>query len=163
MPNQEVATVAKLLVEELEPGGLGRAPAIRDDGLTSSEHETTVCSLSELMLGRELRLPIDLLFFGPREETLPSPTEYPHRVQERMEQAHDLAKETLKIESDRQKSCYDFRVDRCLYCAGDVVWLYNPRRKKGVTPKLQRPWEGPYLVTKRISDVLYCIQMTKQS
>ena len=126
----------------------------------SLEHETTGCSPSELMLGRKLRLPIDLLFSRPRKETLRSPTEYAHRLQERMERAHDFARGTLKIESERQKRRFDHRVDRCLYSAGDAIWLYNPRRKKGVTPKLQRPWEGPHLVTKRISDIVYRIQMT---
>ncbi len=40
------------------------------------------------------------------------------------------------------------------------VWLYNPHRKKGLTPKVQKPWEGPYLVIKRIIDLVYCIQLS---
>ena len=112
----------------------------------SSVHETTGCSPSELMLGRELRLPIDLLFsgLGRRPSRLPQSTLTSYKNEWN---GHDFARETLKIESDRQKRRYDHRVGRCLYSAGDAVWLYNPRRKKGVTPKLQRPWEGPYLVT----------------
>ena len=39
--------------------------------------------------------------------------------------------------------------------------LYNPQRKKGVSPKLQPNWDGPYLVIKRISDVVYRIQSSK--
>ena len=42
---------------------------------------------------------------------------------------------------------------------GDAVWLHNPQRKKGLSPKLQRPWQGPYLVLKRINDVIYRIQL----
>ena len=84
----------------------------------SSVHETTGCSPSELMLGRNLRLPIDLLFSRPQEETLRSPTEYVHKLQQRMEKTHDFARETLKIESERQKRQYDHRVDRCLYDVG---------------------------------------------
>ena len=41
---------------------------------------------------------------------------------------------------------------------GDTVWLHNPQKKKGYSPKLQRPWEGPYIVTSRLSDVTYRIQ-----
>ena len=41
--------------------------------------------------------------------------------------------------------------------------LLNPKRKKGVTPKLQRPWDGPYLVIKRISDVVYRIQKSESA
>ena len=38
------------------------------------------------------------------------------------------------------------------------MWLYNPKRKKGISPKFSRPWEGPYLVTEPINDLLYRIQ-----
>ncbi|KAJ8973583.1 hypothetical protein NQ317_011837 [Molorchus minor] len=44
------------------------------------------------------------------------------------------------------------------YQAGDEVWLYNPARKKGRSPKLQKTWEGPYTVIKRINDLVYRIQ-----
>ena len=43
---------------------------------------------------------------------------------------------------------------------GDPVWLYNPTRK-GLIPKLTRPrpWQGPYIIVKRINDLVYCIQL----
>lgn len=39
-----------------------------------------------------------------------------------------------------------------------MVWLLNPQRKRGLSPKLQRQWEGPYKVLKRINDVIYRIK-----
>ena len=41
---------------------------------------------------------------------------------------------------------------------GDAVWLHNLKRKKGLCPKLQRPWDGPYIVIKCIDDLVYRIQ-----
>ena len=41
---------------------------------------------------------------------------------------------------------------------GDAVWLFNPQRKKGVTPKLARTWKTPYTVVKGINDIAYRIQ-----
>jgi hypothetical protein len=41
---------------------------------------------------------------------------------------------------------------------GDKVWLYRPTRKKVKSPKLQASWEGPYIITTRINDVIYRIQ-----
>jgi hypothetical protein len=41
------------------------------------------------------------------------------------------------------------------YNAGDAVWFYNPLRTKGLNPKLQRPWQGLFLITERINDVIY--------
>ena len=40
--------------------------------------------------------------------------------------------------------------------------LPNPKRKKGISPKLGRPWEGPYLVTRKWNDV-YSIQRSPKS
>ena len=39
------------------------------------------------------------------------------------------------------------------------MWLYNPQRKKGLTQKMQRPWQGPYVITKQINDLVYRIQL----
>ena len=32
------------------------------------------------------------------------------------------------------------------------------KKKKGRSPKLETPWEGPWMVTKQVTDVVYCIQ-----
>lgn len=46
---------------------------------------------------------------------------------------------------------------------GDPVWLHCPQRKKGVSPKLTRQWQGPYLVTKCLNDTVYRVQLKPQS
>ena len=46
---------------------------------------------------------------------------------------------------------------------GDPVRLHCPQRKKGVSPKLTRQWQGPYLVTKRLNDTVYRVQLKPQS
>ncbi|MPC20958.1 hypothetical protein E2C01_013924 [Portunus trituberculatus] len=38
------------------------------------------------------------------------------------------------------------------------VWLHNPRRRRGLSPKLQSPWEGPYTVVAVPSAVAYKIR-----
>ena len=42
---------------------------------------------------------------------------------------------------------------------GDPVWLHCPQREKGISPKLARQWQDPYLVTKRINDMVYRVQL----
>ena len=34
----------------------------------------------------------------------------------------------------------------------------SPQRKKGLSPKLQTNWDGPYKIIKRLNDVVYRIQ-----
>ena len=46
---------------------------------------------------------------------------------------------------------------------GDSVWLHNILRKKGKNPKLDCPWEGPYLVVPKLSDVTYQIQRSRRA
>ena len=37
------------------------------------------------------------------------------------------------------------------------VWLCTPQKKKGLSPKFQRYWKGPFTVVKRINDLVYKI------
>ncbi|GBM68000.1 hypothetical protein AVEN_218853-1 [Araneus ventricosus] len=32
--------------------------------------------------------------------------------------------------------------------------MYNPKRRRGLSPKLQQNWEGPYIVAKKLNDVV---------
>ena len=54
------------------------------------------------------------------------------------------------------KKTYDRRMPHPV-TAGDRVWLYNPRRKQGLSPMLQNPWEGSYTVVAALSAVT-CIR-----
>jgi len=48
----------------------------------------------------------------------------------------------------------DHRAAGGKYKESDAVWLYQPRRKKGLSSKLTPVWEAPYNVVKRLNDVL---------
>ena len=74
----------------------------------------------------------------------------------------DRVRGRLKIASDKMKTRYDIRSNSVGYQEGDQVWLFNPKRRRGRSPKLQSNWEGPYTVKKRINDVVYRIQQEGQ-
>ncbi|KAK3922734.1 Protein NYNRIN [Frankliniella fusca] len=46
--------------------------------------------------------------------------------------------------------------------AGDKVWFYNPVRKRGINPKLQRSWESGWKIAKVINDITMRIQREKR-
>ena len=50
-----------------------------------------------------------------------------------------------------------------LFQPGNSIWLHNISPRKGRNPKLDNPWEGPFLVTASSSDVVYRIQKTPRS
>ena len=122
-------------------------------------HEATGHSPSELMLGRHLRLPVDLVLERPEEESPYLTTSYADCLLRNLENAHQFARKNLKLASDKMKERYDISTQGKILECGDAVWLFNPQRKKGVTPKLARNWKGPYVVIKRINDVVYRIQL----
>ncbi|KAJ8934594.1 hypothetical protein NQ318_006416 [Aromia moschata] len=98
----------------------------------SSVHETTGQTPASIVMGRELRLPCDLKFGCTPGD--------------------DVAGEDYGA-SDRMKETYDINANDGRYQPGNQVWLYNPQRRRGLSPKLQSSWEGPYEVVTRINDV----------
>ena len=124
----------------------------------TSVHESTGCTPSEMMLGRDIQLPADVLTGRLEDVNYDGPDQYTDHLRDRLEQVHQYAREHLNVASERQKRNYDHKAQAGGYNRGDAVWLYSPKKVKGYSPKLQRPWDGPYLVTKRLSDVTYRIQ-----
>ena len=129
----------------------------------SAEHESSGFSPNEMMLGRRVHLPANLMWERPPEEISHVTSEYVRDLEDHMERAHQFARENLARNSLQQKNRYDRRVAGNRYERGDSVWLHNPSKKVGRSPKLQRPWEGPYLVIDRLSAVTYRIQRTSRS
>ena len=123
----------------------------------SSVQASTGNSPNQMMFGREVKLPIDLVL-GPPPETYESSEEYIHELRRQIDKVHNLARENLKVSSSNQKKQYDHRSKEVGFSEGDLVWYYCPARKKGLSPKLQKKWSGPYTVTRRISDILYEIK-----
>ena len=125
----------------------------------SAMHDTTGNTPAKMMLGRDPKLPVDLCFGRPEEEPIESMHDYVTTLQERLERIHHFAREHQDLMTERMKQRYDLSLRCPQLKTGNVVWLYNPQRKKGLSPKLQRPWQGPYTVTKRINDLVYRIQL----
>ena len=64
---------------------------------------------------------------------------------------HRRVRGELRVAGQAMKETYDKRMREAKYSTGDRVWLYNTRRKRGLSPKLQSPWEGPYTVVAALS------------
>ncbi|GFV75114.1 retrovirus-related Pol polyprotein from transposon 412 [Trichonephila clavipes] len=59
------------------------------------------------------------------------------------------------------KTRYDTKATGHQFKEGDKVWFYNPTRRKGLSPKLQSHWDGPYTILKIINDVVIRIPSAK--
>jgi hypothetical protein len=59
----------------------------------------------------------------------------------------------------RRKDHYDIKSNLMSYKVFDKVWYLNEIRKEGICPKLQLSYIGPCVVTKKLSDLSYEIQI----
>ena len=126
-------------------------------------HESTGMAPCVAMLGRELRGPVELAIPRPEQEPLPAGTQYATGLREKLELVHDLVRGRLQLVGLQAKARYDRKADTNGFKPGDAVWLFNPRVRRNQSPKLARPWEGPYRVVERVTDVVYRIQLTCRS
>ena len=58
---------------------------------------------------------------------------------------------------------YDHRTNYKTYKAGDSVFLFEPIRKKGICPKFESLWTGPWVILEKVSDLVYKICKTAES
>jgi hypothetical protein len=126
----------------------------------SSESESTGLTPNMLMLGREVRTPLELLF-GCREEVFVSYGDYVAGLRTRLQVAHEICQRYLGRTAKRRKDIYDARVRLKNYQPGDAVWYLHEQRKECVCTKLQPLYMGPCVVLKKYNDLVYCVQLSK--
>ncbi|CAC5367226.1 unnamed protein product [Mytilus coruscus] len=134
----------------------------------SSVYESTKFSPCKLMLGREIELPIDLIYGPhPQQEEFNNETqavnEHMIQITQNMWKVHEKASKNMVNASESQKKQYDIKSYQHSYQTGNVVWLYTPTRVKNVSPKLQIKWDSPYFIVTVLSDVTYKIQKNQSS
>ena len=131
----------------------------------SAPHETTAETPNMMALGREVTLPVDLFMDPPPEEGQEGPnwSQYAARLQERLRTVHEAARGHMTAQMVSQKRHYDKGVRLVDYEEGNIVWLHDPTRRKGRSPKLERPWKGPFLITCRINDVNMRVQASPRA
>jgi len=131
----------------------------------ASRHESTGFSPNMLFLGREVRMPIDLVMGLPAEQCGLNRTvdDFVQGLQERAQEAYGVAREHLGEAARRRKATYDIRVRQAEYGVGDWVWYWYPRRYQSRSVKWQKCYTGPYLVTRKIEPVNYVLQKSARA
>ena len=111
------------------------------------KNRQTQFTANMMMLGREVRRPIDLML-GVEYTNMQqnNPAEWVQKLRDTLKQVHEVAHTNLKGSLHQQKWDYDLRVNFKKYNIGDAVYKINSASKVGQSKKLQSPWLGPYLV-----------------
>jgi ribosomal protein L21E len=114
-----------------------------------------------LMLGREINVPVDLIFPGPQ----PEDSDYDRYVSElvtQIQETHELARDKLKTSQALYKRDYDVKTFTKSYSVGDPVYILDTATPKGKCAKLRPKWKGPGLVVRKITGYLYKVKLRKK-
>ncbi|XP_037959193.1 uncharacterized protein LOC119688593 [Teleopsis dalmanni] len=123
----------------------------------SARHNSTSTTPARAVFGADIRLPPDLKF-GITPLCGKMTCDYTGSKRDQLDEIHRFIRRRLLLTSDKMKARYDLRMNSEGFQEGDLVWFHNPQRKKGLSPKLQTYWQGPYRVITKINDVVYRIQ-----
>lgn len=120
-----------------------------------------------VIFGRDPCLPTHLLYGrmfdgGEGEEneenSSESPLEEVNERAERLRKVHELVSDIQKKYKDRMRQQFDKKHENVEYRIGDLVWCYNPVKKRGLSRKFQARWLGPYTIVDKFSDVTYRVR-----
>ena len=129
----------------------------------STPSESTSLSPNMMILGREVRSPLEVTFHTTFNKITnwQSAGDYVSSLRERLHRAHAVARHHLEVASNRRKARYDTKATYQQLKAKDLVWLINEKREEGICQKLQPVYEGPLVITKKYNDWIYEIQLNK--
>ena len=111
-----------------------------------------------LIYGREPRLPLDnLIRYTDTSELFSSVSDFRSRMLVAKREALELAMEHNQRAHMKIKDRYDLSHDDLEFSIGELVWLFTPNKKKGLSPKLMSRWSGPYRIVDKNSKVNYVL------
>ena len=116
-----------------------------------------------LMFGRELSLPDELFGISQLNQPEQDLPEYIQTLRSHLKRAHEVTRTNIGHAQRRQKRVYDRKLFTRTFEPGDSVYKLNTQIRVGQTTKFKPIYNGPYLVTKVISPVLYRIESQKKT
>ena len=130
--------------------------------IRSAVNRTTGFTPNLLMLGREVRTPVELMFPGaPTEKE--EVEEFIEKMRDSFLKAHETARKTLKVVLKRSKKLYDLKTRKTEFNKGDVVYVLNQSTGKGEAKKLNPKWQGPGVIIHQFSPILFQVRLKNRS
>ena len=112
-----------------------------------------------VMFGRSPSLPVDVMLGRMLQQKKKMP-QYGQNIQRSLKDTFLLVRQQLDAAHQHQKCSADkSSTGECLFQVGDIVWLYVPAVKSGLSRKLSSLWRGLYTVLDKVANVNYKIQL----
>lgn len=122
--------------------------------INTAHQETAGRAPAELMLGRQLHGPLELILRPP------TPDQAAYTLVERQNNMAEEVKLRVEVQQTRQASYYNARRKDAQFKAGDLVWIRThpiSSASSGFSAKLAPKWEGPAEVIKRMGPINYTV------
>lgn len=129
----------------------------------ATPHETTHITPNLMTIGREVKIPADLVYEyndGDGSDRTEGP-QIVEALKQKMRLAHQIARKNIKQKAARSKEIYDINIVKYNYAPGNLVWCLHELRKVGICPKLEKKFNGPFVVIKKMSETNFVIQINK--
>lgn len=132
--------------------------------LRSQINETRKVTPSVIMLGRQLKLPIDRALQGKTNSDYDADAEkMMSEFPDSMNEILNFVKSQMRETQARNKHYYDQKHREFEFEVGDLVWVRNQTKSdafQGITGKLLQKWIGPYKVLSK-KGMTYELNMEK--
>ena len=84
--------------------------------------------------------------------------QYATQLESTLTEAYEKVRMNTTRQLDHQTELYNKKVHGKPYEVGSHVWVLFPQVPRGKSKKLYRPWSGPFVVVKRLSNMTYRVQ-----
>ena len=91
----------------------------------------------------------------------PTLSDYVGCLKDELQTCHEMVKESMDVDQERQKTYYDRSTFGPQYDVGDLVMVFNPTMKTGQTKKFKSFYSGPHLIRELINDLNFVIEDVK--
>ncbi|XP_047485268.1 uncharacterized protein LOC125036565 [Penaeus chinensis] len=120
----------------------------------SAKQESLGYSPNELLFGKNIHGPIDMLYESLiNEKNEFNLCDYVTKLRDRLSKVREFAMKNLNVAQTKMKRVYDKNAKYRHFEIGDKVLLFLPCRKQ----PLQARFEGPYKVLEKVNDLNYVI------
>jgi transposase InsO family protein len=144
--HKDLAPMLKALMEEQQVSWEDALPQALF-ALRTTPSASTGLTPYQILFGREVSQPLDLIFGNPSKPPMNEPTkvqEYLRDLRSRIDKAQTFARQHLADAVKRRRRQY--KQEKKEFTLGQKVWLFTPASKEGVPRKLSNYWTGPWTI-----------------
>ena len=120
-------------------------------------HASTQISPFRAIFGREANIPAKFLFGFPADVSNTTIGNYASNLRDNLLTVYDQMRTNLKSSFRRASRLYTGPNRGKDIQPQQLVWYFTPYRRQGRSRKLTNGWTGPWIVKKKISDILFIL------